>query len=228
MAAKSKLTLGVDEAGRGPAIGPMVMAVVALDTRAAATLTRKGLTDSKAFGAGDDAHAVRCELAAEIRARATFIAHIEVEHDEIDARVVRNELNVLEREVAVRLIDQAPRCDRIIADGARMFAPLCGRYPHLVSKDRAESHHAAVAAASVIAKVRRDERWHQIRARYEPELGPIAGGGYGNAATRRWLRAYVERYGRLPDEARRSWPYPYVADLIGDTRLPGPQGELFA
>jgi ribonuclease HII len=218
-----RLTLGIDEAGRGPAIGPMVMAAVAIDTKVAASLTRKGLRDSKAYGAGDDAHAIRSELAAEIRARAVFVATIEVEHGEIDARVSRKELNVLERELATRLIDQAPTCDKIIADGKRMFAALCLRYAQFVSIDHGEDHHAAVAAASVVAKVIRDDRFNAIRARYEPELGPIAGGGYANAATRRWLRAYVERYGRLPDEARRSWPYPYVHDLIGETRLPGPQ-----
>ena len=45
----NRLTLGIDEAGRGPAVGPMVMAAVALDSRDAAALTRKGLRDSKAI-----------------------------------------------------------------------------------------------------------------------------------------------------------------------------------
>lgn len=222
-----KVTLGIDEAGRGPAIGPMVMAAVALDSRAASALTRRGLCDSKTYGAGDEAHEVRANLAAEIRQRATFVALIEVEHTEIDERVLRNELNVLERELATKLITQAPACDRIIADGKRMFAPLCGRFPNFESHDRGEEKHAAVAAASVIAKVRRDERFHQIKARYEDELGPIAGGGYSNAATRAWVRKYVELYMRLPDETRRSWPHEYVEDLIGNTRPAGPQVELF-
>ncbi len=222
-----KVTLGIDEAGRGPAIGPMVMAAVALDSRAASALTRMGLCDSKTYGAGDEAHEVRANLAAEIRVRATFVALIEVEHTEIDERVLRNELNVLERELATKLIGQAPTCDRIIADGKRMFSALCGRFANFESHDRAEEKHAAVAAASVIAKVRRDERFHQIRARYEDELGPIAGGGYSNAATRAWVRKYVEKYMRLPEEARRSWPHDYVEDLIGNTRPAGPQVELF-
>jgi ribonuclease HII len=223
-----RLTLGIDEAGRGPAVGPMVIAAVILDSRSAAALTRSGLCDSKTYGAGDDAHAVRCELDVEIRKRARFVALIEVEHTEIDERVLRHELNVLERELATRLIDQAPAVDRIIADGKRMFAALGQRYPHFESHDRAEEKHASVAAASVVAKVVRDERFAQIRARYERELGPITGGGYANAATRRWLRAYAERYGRLPDEARLTWPHPYVEDLIGSVRPPGPQAELFA
>ena len=224
----NRLTLGIDEAGRGPAIGPMVMAAVAIDSKTAAQLTRKGLRDSKTYGAGDDAHAIRSELAAEIRARAKFVVTIEVEHTEIDSRVMRNELNVLERELAIKMIESAPECDKIIADGKRMFSALCLRYSHFISCDHAEDAHASVAAASVVAKALRDERFNKIRARYEPELGPIAGGGYGNAATRAWVRAYVERYGRLPDEARRSWPFPYVHDLIGDTRPAPPQVELFA
>ena len=223
----NRLTLGIDEAGRGPAIGPMVMAAVAIDSRTAARLTRKGLRDSKAYGAGDDAHAIRSELAVEIRACATFVATIEVEAHVIDSRVVRNELNVLERELAAKLIAKAPACDKIIADGKRMFSALCARYENFTSCDHAEDAHASVAAASVVAKAIRDDRFNQIRARYEPEFGPIAGGGYGNAATRKWLRAFVERYRKLPDEARRSWPYPYVEDLIGDPRPPAPQPSLF-
>ncbi len=100
----NRLTLGIDEAGRGPSVGPMVMAAVALDSKSAAALTRKGLRDSKAYGAGDDAHAMRLDLAAEIRSRAHFVVVIEVSHTEIDDRVSRNELNVLEREF-LRIID---------------------------------------------------------------------------------------------------------------------------
>lgn len=224
----NRLTLGIDEAGRGPAIGPMVMAAVAIDSKTAAALTRMGLRDSKAFGAGEEAHAIRLELAAEIRKRAVFVATLEIEHDEIDRRVCKGELNVLERECAGKLIEQAPACDKIIADGKRMFAALSLRYQQFISVDRAEEHHASVAAASVVAKVIRDERFNQIRRRYEPELGPITGGGYANAATRKWLRAYVEKYGRLPDEARRSWPYPFLQDLLGTVRPLTSQVEMFA
>lgn len=228
--ASPRITLGIDEAGRGPSVGPMVMAAVALDTQSAAALTRAGLSDSKSFGAGEDAHALRCELDQEIRARARFVMTIEVSHTEIDERVARNELNVLERELATRLIERAAgeleQIDRIIADGKRMFLALCQRFDRFESLDRAEDKHASVAAASVVAKVLRDQRFDQIRRRYEQELGPIAGGGYANAATRRWLRAYCERYGRLPDEVRRSWPHPYVADLISDIAGPTPQLSL--
>ena len=224
----NRLTLGIDEAGRGPAIGPMVMAAVAIDSRSAAALRRMGLKDSKSFGAGEDAHEVRKRLAGEVRKRAVFVQTIEIEHDEIDRRVCRGELNCLEREVATKLIDSAPACDKIIADGKRMFAALALRYSQFISIDGGEDFHAAVAAASVVAKVLRDERFNLIKQRYEAELGPIAGGGYANAATRKWVRAYVERYSRLPDEARLSWPYPFVEDLLGTARPLTSQIEMFA
>ena len=222
------LTLGIDEAGRGPAIGPMVMAAVTLTTKAAAKLSRAGLTDSKAFGAGAEAHQRRLELSALVREVATFVASEVAPASIIDERVARGELNQLEREMATRLIESAPAPapDRMFADGARMFAPLCARFPTMTALDRAESHHAAVAAASVIAKTLRDQLFHEICARYSEEFGPIGGGGYVNDPTRKFLRAYCERYRRLPDEARRSWPHPYVVDLIGDTRTPAPQLSL--
>jgi ribonuclease HII len=224
----NRLTLGIDEAGRGPAIGPMVMAAVALDSKAAAALTRKGLCDSKTYGAGEDAHQVRTELADEVRKRAVFVASVEIEHTEIDLRVMKNELNALEREHAAKLIERAPICDKIIADGKRMFSQLTLRYPAFISIDGAESVHASVAAASVVAKVIRDNRFNAIRARYEADFGPITGGGYANAATRKWVRAYVEKHGKLPDEARLSWPYPFVADLLGTERPLRSQIDMFA
>ena len=227
----NRLTLGIDEAGRGPAVGPMVMAAVALDSRTAAVLTRAGLCDSKTYGAGEDAHAIRCELDKQIRARAKFVTTIEVDSTVIDERVSRGELNVLERELATTMIERAHAelevsIDKIIADGKRMFAPLCARFDKFESHDRAEEKHASVAAASVVAKVIRDDRFNAIKRQYEEQLGPIMGGGYANAATRKWLRAYVELHGKLPAEARLSWPYPYVIDLIGDVQLKGPQTEL--
>src|SRR5690606_22169239 len=90
------------------------------------------------------------------------------------------------------------------------------KYPHLSAWNHGESRHASVAAASVIAKTRRDEIFERISCRYRNDFGAIGGGGYGNAATRRFLRAYVERHGRLPPEARRSWPSPSLVELLVD------------
>lgn len=212
----TKLTLGIDEAGRGPVLGPMVMAAVGLDSNGARALTRAGLRDSKTYGASDKAREQRGVLAARVRDLALHVEVRVVDVVEIDRRVCRGELNVLEREVAEELIERAPSVDRIIADGKTLFRPLTVRYPHMVAWNKAESRHASVAAASVVAKHRRDEIFERIRQRYVPLFGEVRGGGYGNQATREFLRAYARRFRRLPPEARRSWPYAYLHDILGD------------
>jgi ribonuclease HII len=223
---RSKLTIGIDEAGRGPAIGPRVLAGVALDTAAARALSRAGLADSKAFGAGEAACARRAELAAQVRARARFVAVEVVDVATVDARVLNGELNALERDVARRLLAGAPAADRVIADGHRLFAPMAAHVPGLQALDGAEARHAAVAAASVIAKDERDRAFAAIAARYHAEFGELRGGGYVNDATRAFLRAYATRYRRLPPEARRSWPHPYLDGLLDEAPPTGRQLAL--
>ena len=77
--------LGLDEAGRGPMLGPMVMAVVALTPKAAEELAALGVTDSKRFGAGEKAHHKRQALVSEIASRALHVEVAVVEVAEIDA-----------------------------------------------------------------------------------------------------------------------------------------------
>ena len=100
---------------------------------------------------------------------------------------------------------ETPRDAEVICDGARMFAPLRSCFPRLRAVDDGESAHVAVAAASIVAKDARDRAFAVIAERYEEQFGPVRGGGYLNAATRRFLEAYEARHGRLPPEARRSW-----------------------
>jgi ribonuclease HII len=203
----SRLVLGIDEAGRGPALGAMVMAAVALEPAAARRLTRAGVADSKSFGAGPEAHERRAALYEVVRAHADWVAIDVCDVEVVDAYVARGELNVLERERARAFILAAPPCRRIIADGRRLFGPLGAEFAHLEARDRAESYHVAVAAASICAKVRRDELFACIAARYAEEFGPVLGGGYVNAATRAFARAYIRRHGALPPEARHTWPW---------------------
>ncbi len=218
------LELGIDEAGRGPILGPLVVACVALKPPAAERLLALGVADSKCFGAGPRAHTIRQKLCAAIAEHAAHVAVSIIEVEEIDARA--GQLNHLEREHAATLIAAAPPAARIVADGANLFRPLGASFANLLAVDRAEQDYVSVAAASIIAKVKRDELWLAICRRYQPEFGELldghAGGGYLNAVTRRFLRAYCGRYRRIPPEGRRSWPWAFVADLLSDSAAPGP------
>lgn len=201
------LVFGADEAGRGPILGPMTIAVVAVDRAAERSLEVLGVTDSKRFGSGDEGRARRQALATEIRALVPACRLRVIEVEEIDHYTFRGQLNALERRVVLELLAalQAPRSARVVCDGARMFAPLVAHYPKLVAVDHGESAHIAVAAASILAKDARDRAFAVIAQRYAEDFGPVRGGGYLNAATRRFLEAYHERHEALPPEARRSW-----------------------
>lgn len=202
------LVFGADEAGRGPILGPMTIAVVGVDTAAARSLEALGVADSKRFGSTKDGQRRRRELAARIRSVAPACRLRIVEVEEIDHYTFRGQLNALERRVVLELLAalDAPRSARIVCDGARMFASLSVHYPRLQAVDGGESAHVAVAAASIVAKDARDRAFGVIARRYEERFGPIRGGGYLNAATRRFLDAYAQQHdGALPPEARRSW-----------------------
>ena len=201
------LQIGVDEAGRGPVLGPMVLAAVALDAAAAATLETLGVADSKTFGAGAKAKAKRRALAGAIHELASWVESRHATPATIDRRVAHGELNVLERELAMEMLDAnalGPN-DTIICDGARLFAPLTSRYANLSARNKAESEFTCVAAASIVAKDLRDRAFEVIAERYAASYGELRGGGYPNATTRRFLDWYIARHGELPPEARRSW-----------------------
>jgi len=199
--------LGIDEAGRGPGIGPMVLAAVALDQATAEMLVGAGIKDSKAFGSGVAARRARSRLAALVQRLAAWSAVEVCDVAEIDAFVARGGLNQLERERARSLIRRGPISARVVADGRTLFGPLRAEFPQLEAMDRAEDAHPAVAAASICAKALRDELFAAIAARYQAEFGVLRGGGYVNPATCAFVAEHVKRYGRLPVEARKSWPW---------------------
>src|SRR5512147_904057 len=113
----------------------MVVAAVALDERAAHLLAERGVRDSKAFGSTDKARAKRAELRLAVQDLATWVGLEVCSVETIDEHVSRGALNLLERSCAVRLIERAPACARIVADGRTLFSPLQARYAHLEACD---------------------------------------------------------------------------------------------
>jgi ribonuclease HII len=159
------LVAGVDEAGRGPLAGPVVAAAVILDPRQRIA----GLADSKKLSP-----AKRERLFDEIRARALCCAVAEASVEEIDRlNILQATLLAMQRAVAgLRL-----RPNKVLVDGNRL--------PTLAVAAEAVVHGdalvAAISAASILAKVRRD-RWCVEVDRHWPQYGFAAHKGYGTAA----------------------------------------------
>ena len=162
-----RLVAGVDEAGRGPLAGPVVAAAVILDPAAPIA----GLDDSKRLSPRR-----RADLAGEIRERAASWAVARVDVDVIDAINILQATMQAMREAVGRL-DPAPR--QVLVDGDRC--------PDLPCPVRAvvggDATVAAIGAASILAKVARDQEMIEMDRRY-PEYGFARHKGYGTQAHR--------------------------------------------
>jgi ribonuclease HII len=219
--------IGIDEAGRGPVLGPLVMAAVSITTEQEDELRSFGIQDSKKYGSGKKAKTARLAARPNILSRCEYRVVV-YEPEEIDRYVNQGRLDELEREGAERLLKEigATSVDRIICDGEPIFGRLSFRWPKLVAENKADVKHLCVSAASILAKVARDEAMDLILRKYEAEFGKITGGGYVNVGTRKFMEAYEAKYGTLPPEARKSWTWrekpkfvngPSIADMLNGT-----------
>jgi len=91
---------GIDEAGRGPVVGPMVIAVVVGDGEA---LRRLGVRDSKRLSP-----AARRRLFDEVLKAADCVNYVVVEPQVVDLYIQRGGLNALELDFTARLVEACP------------------------------------------------------------------------------------------------------------------------
>ncbi|TSE32306.1 Ribonuclease HII [Tepidimonas thermarum] len=167
------LIAGVDEAGRGPLAGPVVAAAVILDDQDPI----EGVTDSKALSA-----ARRERLYDAIRARALCVGVGVASVEEIDRlNILQATLLAMQRAVAgLRL-----RPSLVLVDGNRL--PVLDVRAEAVV--RGDATVAAIAAASILAKVTRDRLMDEAHAAY-PAYGFDRHRGYGTAQHVQALRTH--------------------------------------
>lgn len=190
------LVAGVDEAGRGPLAGPVAAAAVILDP--ARPLT--GLADSKTLCA-----ARREELAHSIRQGAVAWCVCFVEAAEIDAvNILQATMAAMRR--AVQALQPAP--ELVLIDGNRCPPLACAARAEV----RGDARFACISAASILAKVARDERMHALDRRF-PDYGFARHKGYPTAQH----RAALLRLGPTP-EHRRSFAPVRAALAAGESR----------
>lgn len=196
---------GADEAGRGPVFGPMVLCGVLLDERVLDELKSAGVRDSKLLSPKR-----REALAKLIAEKAERLEIIELPPAKIDEmRLVKKiNLNEVEAMTFARILERLnPKVAYVdSADpNPRMFEGRIKRHmkgkPKLVVENFADRKYLAVAAASIVAKVRRDQRVAELRKRY----GDFGSGYPSDPRTIRFLEQWVHEHGRLPEFARKSW-----------------------
>ena len=152
---------GVDEVGRGPLVGNVVAAAVMLDP----AKPIDGLTDSKKLTARK-----REALSALIRERALAFSVAEASAAEVDEFNIYHATHLAMR----RAIDGlAPAAEYLLVDGNR----LPGHALPGQAVVKGDARHAAIAAASILAKVARDAQMVSLDMRY-PEYGFARHKGY--------------------------------------------------
>ncbi len=160
---------GVDEVGRGPLAGPVVTAAVILKEPI------EGLTDSKKLSA-----TARTRLATLIRQNAWCYAFGRAEVEEIDTLNIHH-ATLLAMKRAVMNLPFVP--DEVLVDG--QHTPCLDYSCHAIIKG--DLTIPAISAASILAKVMRDEEMIAMDALY-PEYGFAQHKGYPTAAHRAALR----------------------------------------
>jgi ribonuclease HII len=158
------VTLGLDEVGRGPLAGPMVVGAVILGDQIPA-----GLDDSKKLTPKR-----RAELAVEIKKSARAIGVGWVSAAVIDQIGLTPALKLAARYAVAQI---ASPFEQIIIDGN---INLCPDDPRAVTMIKADGRVKAVSAASIIAKVARDEYMRQMDKLW-PDYGFAGHAGYGTA-----------------------------------------------
>ena len=195
---------GIDEAGRGPVIGPLVIAGVVIDTSQLDVLKEWGVKDSKQLTPKR-----REELEQCISQLAQFVEVLEIPAREIDTeRQKKRSLNVLEAEWMANVLNRLSY-DIAYVDASDVNAERYGSMilAHLikprkvVSEHKADSSHLVVSAASIVAKVRRDQRIHEFHQVY----GDFGSGYPHDPKTRQFLVDWIKTYGSYPDIVRKSW-----------------------
>lgn len=199
--------LGLDEAGRGPVIGPMIIAGVLIKQENVVHLNNIGVRDSKLLAPN-----ARKRLADKIRQVADKIKIIEVSPKEVDNRVALGiSLNTLEAkymsEIIVELnpdvayVDAADVKPERFSKTIRSFLPTSMRTITLISEHEADKTYPIVSAASIIAKVRRDQIIIQLKKIY----GDFGSGYPSDKRTVQFLEDYVKKHRKLPDFVRKTW-----------------------
>lgn len=195
------LIAGIDEAGRGPVIGPIVMSIACIKKEHEHKLKELGVKDSKLLTL--EKREFLFDKVKELCQTHTIITYPK----EIDEHVMKNQLNILEAKVTAKLIDKLnPAADEAIADAPtkstqkyqQLLQDMITADTKVIAENKADLNHVIVGAASIIAKVTRDNEIQKLKE----ECGVDFGSGYpADPKTKAFVQKYYNKY----DFFRKSW-----------------------
>jgi len=195
---------------------------VLVDEEEARALGELGVRDSKKLSPRR-----RQALAPKIKDVAVRCSYVELQPPEIDkfvlSKIRLRKLNFLEAR-AMALIIEDLRPEVAYVDASDVFAERFGRQilellsfdVEVVSEHEADARYPVVSAASILAKVRRDE----IVLRLSERFGRLGSGYSGDSKTIRFLRSWINSHPSYPWFVRKSWATAKrIMDEVRQTRL---------
>jgi ribonuclease HII len=201
----SILTCGIDEAGRGPVLGPMVLCGVCFTKANVPFLTHIGVKDSKQLSPKK-----RRELTEIIKKNSHSHKILIVENQEIDNRedqkITINNLEELKMAEIINFL----RPDEIYIDAADTneerfglsIKKLLNYNPKkIISRHKADKIYPIVSAASIVAKDKRDTIIEGLKLKY----GDFGSGYPSDNKTIKFLQNWARKYKNLPPFARKTW-----------------------
>jgi len=201
------LVAGVDEAGRGCVIGPLVIAGFLIKEENLPVLAQLGVKDSKLLSPKK-----REALYTEITRIAEKHYIVKLAPSEIDRAVESkrklHKLNRLEAQTMAQIINTL-KPNEAYVDAADVIED---RFKHhiqegltvkakITSKHKADKIYPVVSAASIIAKVERDNEIAALKATY----GDFGSGYLTDRKTMRFLKQWLQTHDEYPDCVRKSW-----------------------
>jgi len=200
---------GIEEAGRGPAIGPLVMCIALIEENKLDILKKIGVKDSKQLTSK-----IRKEIFDKLKRSLIYKVKI-IEPNEIDSCLKSkiSNLNKLEAQVSAELTNEMLKqyeINQLILDCPsinkeaylKYFKKLIIKNIKIKAEHKADVNFPIVSAASIIAKCIRDEEIEKIKNKYNIDFGS----GYpSDEKTINFLKYWYSKYKRFPDFVRKSW-----------------------
>ena len=192
---------GVDDAGRGSVLGPLVIAGVSIERTKIKRLSEIGVKDSKQLSPN-----AREILYKKILAIVDDYCIARISPKIIDQSVRKNQLNHLEAKYMAKVITKL-RPDSSYVDSCDVNPARFGKeISKLANSGRIYSRHHAdilftiVSAASIVAKVNRDREIEKLRKKYN------LGSGYpSDSKTMHFIKKWILEHNETPVFVRKSW-----------------------
>ena len=195
---------GIDEAGRGSLLGPIIVAGVCVTKKSISEMVEIGIKDSKLLSPKK-----RQVLFGHVINLAESICLCRINIEDIDFHVFRNNLNLLEAE-AMAITIRNMKSDKTYVDSCDVNPSRYQRTiksflkqnnTKLVSMHHADRLSVVVSGASIIAKVIRDSELSKIRIKY----GDVGSGYPSDTKTIKFVKEWFRQKNEIPPFARKSW-----------------------